>query len=327
MPWVEPNWDGEFKEFELMARRGHVDNATKAFNTARRSGYLASLSLDDPLWESMSNTTSGKRLTRSAAIVEAAANGHRIEPIFEAFDRNKDVQIPIVMLREDGSYYKVAGNHRLMACRALGVQPIVWLFEYPPVLESEGDEMTDEATLRTYVRETVACIIKEGTDGHALVLKGALLLPVERPEYDKSAFAGKQDITELSSGKYHITLIGVRTLKPHRKEIENFWSEIVKNTPRPPVPQFDPKPRRATRDGKETWFLQVVNQSDLQSYVERIENVIREHVPEYEGLEDRFFHISIANNRGGNPFESIGDINEDDVKESDRDAQKTSLAK
>lgn len=326
MPWVEPNWDGEFKEFELMARRGHVDNAMKAFNIARRSGYLASLAFDDQLWESMSNTTSGKRLTRSAAIVEAAANGHRIEPILEAFDRNKDVQIPIVMLREDGSYYKVSGNHRLMACRALGVQPIIWLFEYPPVLRIEGDEMSNEDALRTYVREAIAGIIKEGVDGQALVLKGALLLPVERPEYDKSMFAGQQEITELSSSKHHVTLISVRTLKPHRKDIEGFWPEIAKNVPRPPVPQFDPTPRKAVRDGKETWFLQVINQDELQSYVERIENVIRERVPDYEGMEDRFFHLSIANNRGGNPFESIGDINEDDVKESDRASQKASNA-
>lgn len=330
MPWVAPNWNKEFEEFETMACHRQVDSAVKAFNVARREGQAVRILLDDPLWQTMKNTTSGRPLTRSGAIVEAAANGHRIEGIFSAIEDDKDVNMPIVMVCEDGTYYKVAGNHRLMACRALGIHPKVWMFQYPPARQNsdEDDDMSKKGefkALKIFVKETVLHVLRENMDVVAPLLKGAMLLPVEKPEYDKSVFAGKQEITELPSNEYHVTLIGIKTLKPQRKLLEKMWPEIAKNLPQAPVPQFDTKPRVARRDsGKETWFLQVTNQSELKSYVENIENAIRVKVPEYQGNEARFFHLSIANNRGGNPFESIGDINESDVQESDRESQKPS---
>lgn len=330
MPWVTPNWNKEFEEFEKLARCGDIDNAVKAFNIARRSGESVRLSLEDPLWMSMKHTTSGQPLTRSRAIVEATANGHRIEPIFDAIDKNKNLPMPIVMVCEDGTYYKVAGNHRLMACRALGIQPLVWMFQYPPIREGEDENVGKNDALRTLVQEAIKRVIHESTEASALVLsdKGAMLLIVPRPQYDKSYFAGKQDIIELPNDKSHVTLIGIKTLKSQREMINKAWTEIVQNLPKAPVPEFDSLPRVARRDnGKETWFLQVTNQNELQSYVENIENAIRDRVPEYEGNEDRFFHLSIANNRGGNSFESIGDINQDDVEESDRASQKAPQAK
>lgn len=328
MPWVKPNWNKEFEEFEKLARGGEIDNAVKAFNVARRSGESVRMSLNDPLWASMKHTTSGHPLTRSRAIVEAAANGHRIEPIFDAIDRDRNVPMPIVMVCEDGTYCKVAGNHRLMACRAIGIHPLVWMFEYPPLRESEDDEMGENTkkALREAIKETVKSVLHENSELVVPTYDAAIILPVERPDYDKSAFAGQQDVTELSSNRYHVTLISIRTLKPVKKELRAFWPEILKNLPRAPVPQFDTRPRVARRDegNKETWFLQVTNQDELRSYVQMIENAIRTKIPSYEGNEDRFFHLSIANNRNGNPFESIGDINKSDVEESDSASQKTS---
>jgi hypothetical protein len=327
MPWSAPNWDKEFGEFEAMARRGDVDSAVRAFNVARRTGKAVRMSLEDPLWETMKHTTSGHSLTKSAAIVEAAANGHKIEPIFDAIDKNKDVATPIIMVCEDGTLYKVAGNHRLMACRALRIQPLVWMFQYPPPRpDIESDMKKQELQeLKELVRGTVKQIIQENTNAVAPVLGGALLLPVPKPEYDMSSFAGKQDITSLPSSQHHVTLIGIKTLKPQRKLLEKMWPEIAKNLPPSPVPQFDTKPCLAQRDnGKKTWFLPVTNQDELRSYVENIENAIREKVPEYQGGEMRYFHLSIANNRDGNPYESIGDIDQHDVDESNRASQKSS---
>ena len=50
-------------------------------------------------------------------------------------------------------------------------------------------------------------------------------------------------------------------------------------------------------------------QEDFQDYADKLCAALGIANPEPE----RFFHVSIANNHGGNPFKSVGDISESDL--------------
>ena len=166
--------------------------------------------------------------------------------------------------------------------------------------------------------KTIELFIKYADDNIAISLpqlKGAVILPVEKPIYDPSPFANNDEIKELPIGKHHITLISVAALKPIRKLLEKQWGELIKNLPPTPIPKFDPTPREAKREnGKITWFLPIINQDEFKQYVQTIAAAIKQNFPEWDNPDaNRFFHLSMANNRGGIKEESIGDINQGDL--------------
>jgi hypothetical protein len=65
-------------------------------------------------------------------------------------------------------------------------------------------------------------------------------------------------------------------------------------------------PSMATRGKKETLFLPLANQGEWRTYCNELSDSL--------GLNhtDRYFHISVSNNQGGNPHNSIGNINTTD---------------
>lgn len=60
--------------------------------------------------------------------------------------------------------------------------------------------------------------------------------------------------------------------------------------------------------GKESYVAAVLNQSEARAYVDEVYRRLGMANPE----PSRFFHVTLANNAGGNPFKSIGDVTQAD---------------
>lgn len=115
-------------------------------------------------------------------------------------------------------------------------------------------------------------------------------------------------------GKLHVTLISGQALKPIKKELAKVWEEIKMMLPPEPTPSFGTKLETAVREDKITDFLVVENQEEYKQFVETLTQAIKTKIPTFVNINNnRFFHISVANNRGGNSSGSIGDINASDL--------------
>ena len=113
--------------------------------------------------------------------------------------------------------------------------------------------------------------------------------------------------------KTHITLVGGKALKEFKAQLKEGTKEVIAGMPEPPTPELG-RTGVATRtmaDGevRETYFMEVGNQEDFQDYADKLCDALSIANPE----PDRFFHVSVANNHGGNPFKSVGDISESDL--------------
>lgn len=111
----------------------------------------------------------------------------------------------------------------------------------------------------------------------------------------------------------HVTLIG-RKVFQEQDEMKRAWEMVRHTLPMPPQPKLDEDVHEAVDGDRRTWFLHVRNQDVFRCYVERLTDMLDDAVRQISGsgfsnLEtDRYFHISIANNRGGDPMKSIGSI-------------------
>jgi len=113
--------------------------------------------------------------------------------------------------------------------------------------------------------------------------------------------------------KTHVTLVGGQALKGFKQELKEGTKSIIAGMPEPPKPELG-RTGVAYREGndgevRETYFMEIGNQEDYQDYADKLCDALGIANPE----PDRFFHISIANNHGGNPFKSVGDISESDL--------------
>jgi|TARA_B100000035_G_C20749320_1_gene443253 hypothetical protein len=121
----------------------------------------------------------------------------------------------------------------------------------------------------------------------------------------------------------HLTLIGGPALKQFKEELKphvgGSWSTnetlcrpkfaddfSIATREEVPVDKGNPDLGVETR---KTLFLPVVNQDEVRDFVNKICEEVGITNPE----PDRFFHVSLANNHGGNPWKSVGDICESDV--------------
>ena len=121
----------------------------------------------------------------------------------------------------------------------------------------------------------------------------------------------------------HMTLVGGPALKQFKEELKpqlsgswpmneilcrlefanNFSIAIREEVP---VDKGNPDLGVETR---RTLFLPILNQDEVRDVVNGICEEFGISNPE----TDRFFHVSLANNHGGNPWKSVGDICESDV--------------
>jgi hypothetical protein len=121
-------------------------------------------------------------------------------------------------------------------------------------------------------------------------------------------------LSENASPSFHITLIGRKSLLSLAKELESHWDAMRPHCSQPPQPRLDPVLRLAMDAGRKTWFLHILNQAEFRHYVQDLSCILDEMLYSRSGCrfvnpeENRYFHLSIANNCGGNPLESIGSI-------------------
>jgi hypothetical protein len=156
------------------------------------------------------------------------------------------------------------------------------------------------------------------SDAHLLADKGLLLkvddstkssletYPIPDEDHD-------EEMTRLPNDKLHVTLTSIAGFKgvQDKKAFEELDIEIPKvilGDAKFVYRGDDREDRRYLRGGKTTFVVAVENQGELKRYVDAIYDEMGMDNPE----PNRFFHVTIANNAGGNPFESIGNVDGSD---------------
>jgi hypothetical protein len=152
----------------------------------------------------------------------------------------------------------------------------------------------------------------------------AVVSPHGLPMVDERALS--PDARRLHDDALHITLLRRRSLQPWLDALAPSWPDLARRLPTPPPPRFDPRLRCARRpphptkdpatETRErlTWFFAVGDQEQWRRALEGIVTALADALgaalthPE----PGRFFHLSLYNNRGGDPARSIGDIRADD---------------
>jgi hypothetical protein len=120
------------------------------------------------------------------------------------------------------------------------------------------------------------------------------------------------DATPLPS--FHVTLIGRKVFLEQQDAMTKVWGSVRKRLSMPPYPELDTTVKLATDEDRKTWFLEIVNQDDFRDYAQQLTSILDDEFRLCMGIglsnpeTDRYFHMSVANNRGGDPLESIGSI-------------------
>jgi len=117
------------------------------------------------------------------------------------------------------------------------------------------------------------------------------------------------EMTMLPDDKLHVTLTSIRSFKPFRADFKDF--QLSDDIKIPKVILGHGKFVYRPEQDKVTYVLAIDNQDELKDFVDKLYAS--------KGLEnpepDRFFHITVANNAGGNPFKSIGNVIKQDLME------------
>ena len=122
-------------------------------------------------------------------------------------------------------------------------------------------------------------------------------------------------MTRLPKDKLHVTLTSIANFKsvPNKEEFE------LSDIPIPAIKLGEARfvYRGETRDdrgyfpkGKTTYVVAVENQDELRDYV----NELYESMGLINPEPNRFFHATIANNAGGDSFQSIGNVDKQDFE-------------
>jgi hypothetical protein len=129
------------------------------------------------------------------------------------------------------------------------------------------------------------------------------------------------DMTKLPSNLLHITLTSIKALdilKNKDLSIPIFVQNIKYYISIPDIEFGEAKfiyrdengNRVYSPGGKVTYVVAIKNQDDIRNYVNDIYNELGLKNPE----PNRFYHITLANNMGGDSFKSIGSVDEKDFK-------------
>ena len=113
---------------------------------------------------------------------------------------------------------------------------------------------------------------------------------------------------------FHITLLGRNVFAGREDAMAAVWDVVQPELPLPPQSQLGARVNVQTQGDRKTWFLDVVNQEDYRSYVEQLLEALNGELQASgeKGFDqlpaDRYFHMTLANNCGGDPMKSIGSI-------------------
>jgi len=120
-------------------------------------------------------------------------------------------------------------------------------------------------------------------------------------------------MTKLPDDKMHVTLTSIRSFKPFKEKLKDF--QLPQDIKLPNV-ELGNAEFVYREDGKTTYVAAVKNQNDIKEFVDKIYEKIGETNPE----PNRFFHITLANNEGGDPFKSIGNVEKSDLIKEDQNS-------
>ena len=130
--------------------------------------------------------------------------------------------------------------------------------------------------------------------------------------------------------RLHVTLLARASMAPLVPVLGPSWARLRPTLPAIGLPRFVGPLRRATRAphptkdlpavtrDRITWFITVQNPQPLRSALAALVRALDAESqsrggPAFPHPEpDRFFHVSLYNNRGGDPHRSIGDIRADE---------------
>lgn len=124
--WIAPEVEVESDEFTRTAESFGM-SPTKMMDAAK-NGQLVELPFS--IWGQIENTDSFDVGSLSAVDSRAKGYGRDTTSLKQAYSTGARIPAPIIWWREDGSYYLIAGNTRLMLAKAFGLRPKVFIFRY-----------------------------------------------------------------------------------------------------------------------------------------------------------------------------------------------------
>ena len=151
--WKKPDLQEEIEEIERTAVALDID-ASKLFEDAKKGKII---DLSDDIWSKLDNTDSWEIKSIEDAKLLADEYGKDIESLIRGFELGKgSIPAPIILKRQQGGYYLIAGNTRLMVARAFGMTPKVLLVEANQVeVEEILQEILFEAIGQSIIIDTI----------------------------------------------------------------------------------------------------------------------------------------------------------------------------
>lgn len=152
--WKKPDLQEEIEEIERTAVDLDID-ASKLFEDAKKGKII---DLSDDIWSKLHNTDSWDIKSIEDARVLADEYDKDIESLIRGFESGKaSIPAPIVLKRQEGGYYLIAGNTRLMVARAFGMIPRIYLVEDN---QEEGEQILQEILFEAIGQSIIVGTIK-----------------------------------------------------------------------------------------------------------------------------------------------------------------------
>ncbi len=113
---------------------------------------------------------------------------------------------------------------------------------------------------------------------------------------------------------FHVTLIGRKAFLELEDAMADVWDSARTSLTELPQPELDTRVDLATDADRKTWYLHVVNQDEFRACAQKLTRTLDQLLSERTGSRfpnpetDRYFHMTVANNQGGDPLKSIGSI-------------------
>ena len=119
--WGKPSLEEETGELERHAQESGMD--VKSLKEAFKQAELQELCDED--WENMENCDSKDTSWTSQEVHEYLKGKRDFQKIEDGLRSGASMPAPVVLYREGYKPNLLAGNSRLLGCRALGIRPMV----------------------------------------------------------------------------------------------------------------------------------------------------------------------------------------------------------
>ena len=132
------------------------------------------------------------------------------------------------------------------------------------------------------------------------------------PKYDLPPEATR--IQQDGKPAFHVTLIGSSALPPYRDAMAAVWPAVLDAAPEPPEVELSPEAGRAHDEvkNKTSWYACVLNPDAYREYLRSLVHLIDQEMRAagkgaFEPDFHRRFHVTIANDKGGDPMASVSE--------------------